>query len=138
MRNRVLFLLAFFALVFTSCNNMEAPKKQTKEEIKLTAVDMFPTTERSVGQKDVIELRTEAIDTVRIGFIGLGQRGTGAIFRYTNIEGVKIVAICDIVPEYVEIAQKRITDANLSKADEYTDDQDWKTICERDDIDLMI
>ncbi len=137
MRNRVLFLLAFFALVFTSCNNMEAPKKQTKEEIKLTAVDMFPTTERSVGQKDVIELRTEAIDTVRIGFIGLGQRGTGAIFRYTNIEGVKIVAICDIVPEYVEIAQKRITDANLPKADEYTDDQDWKTICERDDIDLI-
>src|SRR6056297_3040113 len=35
------------------------------------------------------------LDKVRIGFIGLGNRGPGAVERMSNIEGVEIVALCD-------------------------------------------
>ncbi len=32
------------------------------------------------------------IDTVRVGFIGLGMRGPGALKRMMNIQGVEIIA----------------------------------------------
>jgi len=109
----------------------------SKEEYLFTAREVFKTTERPYGQKDVIELKTTPIKNVRIGFIGLGIRGYDAIYRYTNIEGVTISAICDIIPKYIENAQETIVKAGLPKADEYSGVDDWKKICERDDIDLI-
>ena len=126
-----LSILMISALLLSSCNTPE------KADDIFKAREVFEAPTRPEGQKDVLELRTEPIDTVRIGFIGLGQRGFSAIFRYTKVEGAKIVAICDIVPEYVENAQRRIYRAGKDKADEYTGEEDWKKICERDDIDLI-
>ena len=53
------------------------------------------------NSKDVIELKCEPIENVRIGFIGLGMRGSGAIDRYTQIDHIEIVAICDVVQENI-------------------------------------
>src|SRR5690606_28081503 len=47
------------------------------------------------------------IDTVRIGFIGLGQRGPGAVNRMSRIEGVEIKALCDKFPDRASKAQDR-------------------------------
>ena len=52
---------------------------------------------RPAGQKDVLELRTAPIPTVRVAFIGLGMRGPGAVERMTHIPGVEIIALCDVV-----------------------------------------
>jgi len=52
---------------------------------------------RPAGQQDVVQLRTEPLSTVRVAFIGLGMRGPGAVYRMTNIPGVEIVALCDVV-----------------------------------------
>jgi predicted dehydrogenase len=65
------------------------------------------------------------------------MRGSGAIHRYTNIEGVKIVAMVDIIPEYLERAQLTLDKAGIARADGYTGKEDWKKVCERDDIDLI-
>ena len=46
-------------------------------------LDLFPTPERPAGQEDVIELRCEPLETVRMAIIGLGMRGSGAVYRYT-------------------------------------------------------
>ena len=62
--------------------------------------------ERPAGQQDVIQLTTPKLDTVRVGFIGLGMRGPGAVERWTHIPGTKIVALCDLLPENAERAQK--------------------------------
>ena len=58
---------------------------------------------RPAGQENVIGLTAPAMDTVRVGFVGLGMRGSGAVPRFTYIPGVKITALCDVVPENVEI-----------------------------------
>jgi len=135
MKYRLFSAVAMLAIFLSSCSTPQEVKKDSNEPFK--PVEVYKAPERPAGQKDVIELRTEPIENVRIGFIGLGQRGSGAIYRYTNIEGVTIKAIADIVPKYVENAQKTITNAGLPKADEYTGEDDWKKICERDDIDLI-
>jgi len=134
---RFLYSLVLVAIIGigTSCiNKAETDKKKSSQ---LLAKELFPELPRADGQEDVIELRCDPIDTVRIGFIGLGMRGSGAVYRYTFIDGVKISALCDVVPEKVEECQKTLTEKGFPAADTYTGEEDWKKVCERDDIDLI-
>ncbi|WP_126970604.1 Gfo/Idh/MocA family protein [Gynurincola endophyticus] len=77
------------------------------------------------------------LETVRVGIIGLGMRGPGAVERISFIEGASIVALCDKLPERAAAAQKYLTDKGLSKAVEYSGEDGWKALCERNDIDLV-
>jgi len=78
------------------------------------------------------------LETVRIGFIGLGNRGPGSLRRLSLIDGVEIRAICDIREDRVEIGQKILADAGMPPARSYgKDEDDWKRMCESDDIDLV-
>lgn len=91
---------------------------------------------RVAGQESVLGLALDPIPVVRVAVIGLG-RGMGAVDRFTNMEGVEIKAICDLRPNRVERAQNTLAKRNFPKADEYTGEDDWKKICERDDLDLV-
>ena len=75
------------------------------------------------------------IETVRIAYIGTGGRGTGAIQRIKRIAGVEVKAVCDIRPKSAEGAAKVVE--GLFTPDIYTGEEDWKKVCERDDIDLV-
>ena len=48
-----------------------------------------PVPERPKGQTDVLQLTAPPMDTVRVGFIGLGMRGPGAVERFAQIEGTE-------------------------------------------------
>jgi len=50
---------------------------------------------------------------------------------------VEIIAISDRVPGYIADARKQLADAGLKSAAEYWEEDDWKKICEREDIDLI-
>jgi len=119
--------------VFQSC---DFGSQQSKDKL-FTAVDVFPTPTRPNGQKHVLELRTDPIDTVRVAIIGLGMRGQGAVYRLSFIEEAKIVALADVVPSSVEEAQKTLIEMGRPVADDYTSADGWKEICERDDVDLV-
>ena len=77
---------------------------------------------RPAGQTDVICLTVPKMDVVRIGVVGLGGRGTGAIWRLSQIEGAEIVALCDVRKEQVDNAQKIIKKCNRKPAAEYSGD----------------
>ena len=46
--------------------------------------------------------------TVRVGIVGLGMRGPGAVDRLSKIEVVEIKALCDLLPERAEEAKKSL------------------------------
>jgi hypothetical protein len=78
------------------------------------------------------------LETVRIGFIGLGSRGPGAVERISNIEGVEITALCDKDPKGIERSQRILAKHGLPKAKEYSGSEDaWKKLCESQDVDLV-
>lgn len=78
------------------------------------------------------------IETVRIGFIGLGMRGPGAVIRMLHIEGVEIAALGDKYVDRIEACQKTLFERGLPKAKEYGGSEDaWKAMCEDPDIDLI-
>ena len=92
-----------------------------------------PVPERVEGQADVLELTAPKLDTVRVGFIGLGMRGISAVERFIHIPGTKIVALCDIRPECVDKSQKVLIDAGLPKAVTYTGNR-LETSCSDGDL----
>ena len=53
------------------------------------------TQERRAGQSDVIALACDPIPVVRVGFIGLGLRGIGAVGRFMYLDSVEAAAFCD-------------------------------------------
>ena len=78
------------------------------------------------------------LDKVRVGFIGLGMRGPGAVERMSYIEGVEIVALCDQYEDRVEKMQKFLQKKGLPQAKSYSGSKDaWKQMCENEDVDLI-
>jgi len=76
--------------------------------------------------------------TLRIGFVGIGARGSGAVHRVSMIPGCEIVALCDKDPTRVE--------ANLAWLKEkkypivpktYVGDEAYKGLCDLDDCDIV-
>lgn len=76
------------------------------------------------------------LDIVRIGFIGLGNRGPAHLGQVGKLEGVDIKALCDLRPGKINIAKKRIENTKF-KPNVYTDKEGWKRLCDRKDIDLV-
>ncbi|MBK5262338.1 MAG: Gfo/Idh/MocA family oxidoreductase [Peptostreptococcaceae bacterium] len=77
------------------------------------------------------------LDTVRVGFIGLGMRGPTHLNNMTKLEGVEIKALCDIRPEFANNAQKSIEGIGHNPAIYTGNEDEWKKLCDRDDIDLV-
>ena len=92
---------------------------------------------RSAEQQSMIEFRCEALDTVRVGFVGLGMRGPGAVERFTYIDGVAINALCDKYAERAERCQEYLLKAGMPEARVYWGDEGYKALCESEDIDLV-
>ncbi|MEO8583334.1 MAG: Gfo/Idh/MocA family oxidoreductase [Flavitalea sp.] len=77
------------------------------------------------------------LDTVRIGFIGLGNRGPAAVKRMSIIEGVDIRGLCDLRPEKAEAAKKSLENTAHKPTVHTGSEDEWKKMCERTDIDLI-
>lgn len=77
------------------------------------------------------------IETVRIGYIGLGNRGGGAIQRIKKLENVQVTALCDIRTEKAEAAKKTFEGTGHNpKVYSGTADA-WKKMCEQENLDLI-
>jgi predicted dehydrogenase len=77
------------------------------------------------------------LPVVRIGIIGLGNRGPAAVKRIIHIEGAKINALCDLRPEKVKAVAQLLKGSIHEPVLYMKGEGDWKKLCERDDIDLV-
>lgn len=81
-----------------------------------------------------------ANDTIRIGFIGLGQQAMNLFNGFRNIRGVQIVAGADVYGIKRERFEKRVKDhyQNLNQPVDVKTYKDYRHIIDRDDIDAVI
>ena len=101
-------------------------------------VAVYNTPARPADQISMIGFAADPIETVRVAFIGLGDRGDGAVRRFTYLDGVEIVALCDIEEDRVNEMQELLAKRGKPAADAYFGSRDaWKELCQRDDIDLV-
>ena len=76
---------------------------------------------------------------VRLGFIGVGLRGRNHLEMALYRDDVEIVAICDVDPNAIQIAQKMISDKGRKPAVAYQKgDHDFENLAKRSDIDGVV
>lgn len=81
--------------------------------------------------------RHEPLDTVRIGFVGVGHQGSSHIENFLRIEGVEIQAICDLVPEKVTRAQERVVSDGRARPAAYVGADAYRRMCDEEELDLV-
>lgn len=74
---------------------------------------------------------------VRMGFVGVGGRGTGML-RVALTQGIQITAVCDIIEERVARAQRIVEDAGQPKPKGYSlGPEDYKRLVAQSDLDAV-
>ena len=77
---------------------------------------------------------------IRVGFVGIGQRGTGAVHRVSMIPGVDIVALCDLHQEQVDKNLAWLREhkyAGVDKIKTYVGPEAYKELCDFGDCDVV-
>ncbi|MDE6577527.1 MAG: Gfo/Idh/MocA family oxidoreductase [Muribaculaceae bacterium] len=116
---------------------LKSPDGTAIHRCKHSGIIKTKVPKRPEGQKDVVGLRVAPLDSVRVGFIGLGMRGPGAVRRFGLIDRTSVKALCDKYQDRVDKAQKKLTETGRPAATEYVGDEAWKELCRRPDIDLV-
>ncbi|MYG19490.1 MAG: hypothetical protein F4208_07990, partial [Gemmatimonadales bacterium] len=78
------------------------------------------------------------LETVRIGFVGIGGMGSVHVRNLLDIEGVELTALCDIRPEHAERARDWVVEAGGPEPTLYTrGETDFIRMCEEEALDLV-
>ena len=129
---RILFTAAMAVLVF-SCTKVPEYGYVVKDN-----QIVYNTPPRPADQQSMLGFAAEPIEHVRIGLVGLGDRGGGAVARLPYVDDATIVALCDLLPERVEEAQRTLESIGAPRAlHEFSGEEGYKQLCELDDIDLV-
>ena len=135
------FLLLSACIALVACTTKTSSEQQVSDKGTKWSWDkgtiVVETPERPAEQTSVIGLTIPKMEVVRVGFVGLGMRGPGAVERFTYIPGVEIVALCDYEKERAEKCQKYLQRASMPKAAIYSGEKGYEELCKRDDIDLV-
>ena len=78
------------------------------------------------------------IETVRVGFVGVGVKGSEHVANLLRIDGAELVAVCDIREEACAAAQGHARALGKLEPTAYTrGDRDFERMCESEDLDLV-
>lgn len=81
----------------------------------------------------------EASKTVRVGLVGMGERGMQLTQTLLALPDVVINAVCDIDPAAAEKAQRMVEQKSARKPQGYNKgERDWENLVARDDLDCVI
>ncbi len=78
------------------------------------------------------------IPVVRIGIIGAGNRGSHHAGTLTRISDVEIKAVSDLSPERFDRLKRNLANSDHHPEYYYGSDVEWKKLCERNDLDLVL
>lgn len=77
------------------------------------------------------------LDSIRIGLIGVGQRGMKTLERYAFIRHAQICAVADLYEERLTMANYQLRAQGRKVAKKFSGKEAWKKLCEAKDIDLI-
>lgn len=85
----------------------------------------------------VLELRCPPLPLVRIGLVGLGQRGMKTLERYAYIHGAEVRCLADTDAGKVAQANDTLRRTGRPAADGLFGAEAWHDVCRRTDVDLV-
>ena len=84
-------------------------------------------------------LRANALDEVRFGLIGVGERGFDHVRSLTMLDGVRIAALADLYDDMLEKSAAEVESTRGYRPDLISGDEHaYRRLLDRDDIDAVI
>ena len=81
----------------------------------------------------------EETKPVRIGMVGVGNRGTGLLRNFLDLPGVEVPAVCDINEANLSRAQAIVEKARGKRPEGYSSGlEDFKRMAAREDLDAVV
>lgn len=74
---------------------------------------------------------------IRIGFVGVGSRGTYALKRLALFPGVDVAAICDIDEKAMKKSRDFLSEKKLPPAKEFFGPEAYRDLCQWDGVDVV-
>jgi hypothetical protein len=85
------------------------------------------------------EIHAPPVETLRIGLVGLGDRGTYLLSLLLGMPKVQVRAVCDLDQAKAARAQRLVEDHRLPRPESYCGGPaDYRRLCRRDDLDLVV
>jgi predicted dehydrogenase len=79
------------------------------------------------------------VKPVRVGMVGVGNRGTALLNTLLSLPGVSVPAVCDVDAAAATRAQDLVEKAGGKRPEAYTaGERDWERLCLRDDLDAVV
>jgi predicted dehydrogenase len=105
----------------------------------LVRADSVGGTADASQTESVIGLKFQSRNSVRIGVIGTGGRGTGLTDNLLSVGNVRINALCDTNRDHAAQAANLVEKAGGGVPALYTGgEHDFERLCGRDDLDLIV
>lgn len=101
-------------------------------------VGAAPPPARTHEESSMMGVPFDRYETVRLAIVGTGLRGSSVLRELLAVDGVRITALADIVPEKAARAAKMVTDAGQPAPALYTrGERAFEELVARDDIDIV-
>src|SRR3954453_21059098 len=98
---------------------------------RMTRRDFTKTAAAGVATAPSAGRALGASDRVRVGFIGLGNRGDQVLSAFLEHKDAEVVAVCDIYQPYLDFASKKIG----TNPEQF---RDYKKLLARKDLDAVV
>ena len=129
--------MALVALATMSCANDMPELESSMPYSYVKGQIVLETPDRGPGQQNALGLTADPIKTVRVGFVGIGNRGTGALSRYLHIDGAVIAAFCDKYEDHAQRGNEFLAEHGMDPVPTFVGEDAYKELCESDLVDLV-
>ena len=110
-----------------------------RDFLKFSAATIGSVSLASTALKEKAALADTSDKPIRLGFVGVGDRGSYHLDCALGMEGVEVPAICDIKDSYLYRAKSWIEESGRPTPRLYGKGKtDFKRLCEREDLDAVI
>ena len=128
------FLKSLAATPLLAAANVYGIEQNLRDDVEETKLIMK-------GRRSTFDMKSYAappISNIRVGYIGMGNRGRASMTRLAQFEGVEIKAIADCYEYPIELSRQILNGFDYPAPDEYfKDENSWRELLERDDLDLI-
>jgi len=131
-RQNVRLALAWVLQIITGRSGMKLKRRDFINTAAISGAGLLVAPGLVLGRK-------AADSQLRLGFIGIGLRGTWHLENSLKRNDVEVVAICDTNPERLAICRQHIASAGQRKAREFgSNDYDYRNLLELKNLDAVI
>ncbi len=134
---KILYILAALLMISACCSDCLVHEGLTVSIYKEDGLIKTEVPQRPAGQENMLGFAAPAMEKVRVGVIGLGMRGPGAVRRMGFIEGAEVTALCDLEKERAEKGAKILADHGKPEAALYYGEDAWMELCKDENVDLV-